>query len=400
MPHPYAIPYCDTNAARAVAVHAVLGAHSVPVTQVEGLSALPADAEVALVGVSDLEGMLPALGAWSEAHPAMQLVVLTNEADATTVLRAIRAGVRDVVTDPEEARAAIARLGRRRRRPEAQGRQGRVVAVFALKGGVGKSTLSANLAIALNRIAKAPITAVDLSLPCGNLDMYLDLDAPRGVADVLTVGADLDGSVVRQALVPHACGVSLLAGARPGSTADVGAHSSKPLLDALATTRGITVVDVGSYLDTAQATALEVADLIVVPVNPLISSLSTMPAVWDHLAALGIPPERVVPVLNHTCPPSESLPADVVAELLRGAPRHQLPWGGVEVARSLNDGRPLCYYASRHPLSQAIGHLAEDVLGRVALSQGEALVRIRPLARAQEKLRSLFAPKEVSHAHA
>lgn len=313
------------------------------------------------------------------------------------LLAAVRAGARDVVDGVADAAGTLSRQWARLA-PRPEGRPGRVVAVFALKGGVGKSLVSANLAIGLQRASAAPVTLVDLSLPAGNLDMYLDLHGPRGVADLLAAGTDLDQHVIQQTLLQHESGVALLAGARPGNAGEVAACSRRPLLATLAATRGLTVVDVGAYLDQAQVDALEVADLIVVPVTPLISSIASMPAIWEHLGALGIPAERVLPVLNQASQPGDPLPDAIYQQLLRGKPRHELPWAGEEAARSLSEGRPLAWSLRRHPLTRALDGLAEDVLVRLALAEPAAApVRRLPGQRLVEAFRSLFQRREAGH---
>ncbi|MDB5098480.1 MAG: response regulator receiver, partial [Cyanobacteria bacterium RYN_339] len=365
---------------------------------------LDPDARLVLAGLRQADLEAGAIAAAADQHPTVPIVALAD-ADPAHLLAAVRAGARDAVPDVAAAVEALSRVAQRQARlePPTDRRQGRVVAVFALKGGVGKSLVAANLAIGLQRAANVPVTLVDLSLPCGNLDMYLDLHGPRGVADLLPAGQDVDARVIKQAMLVHESGVSLLAGARPGNAGELAACPSRPLLDALTQTRGITVVDVGAYLDEAQVGALEAADLIIVPVSPLISSAVSMPAIWEHLSALGIPEDRVLPVLNQTCPPGDPLPDAVFQQLMRGKPRHQLPWGGADVARSLDEGRPMAWFQRRHPLAKALDGLAQDVLVQVALPEPltTPVVRLRvPGRRKVEAFWSMFQRREAAHVSA
>jgi pilus assembly protein CpaE len=383
---PPVVHYHDAVPGRRPEVLTALAGAGIQARRLPAWPELPADCQVALVGVADPLAAWPAIAAAADRNPAVPIVALVPDADPATLLAAVRSGARDAVSDVEQAIEAVQRVWVRRPAPppgREHGRPGRTVAIFALKGGVGKTTIAANLAIALQRAADAPVTAVDFSLPCGNLDMYLDVQGPRGVADLLAVGPDLDPRVVRQAMVPHPSGVNVLSGVRPETAGDTSGLSSRPLLDCLSAGRGITVVDVGAFLDEAQVGALEGADLIIVPISPLISSAAAMPAIWDHLAAIGVPADRVLPVLNHPGPDGSPVPPATLEKLMRGPVRHSLPWGGVDVARSLNEGRPLIVHARRNPLARAIAVLADDVLARLALPEpvSSPVIDLRSLGR-------------------
>jgi Flp pilus assembly CpaE family ATPase len=239
-----------------------------------------------------------------------------------------------------------------------------------------------------------------LSLPCGNLEMYLDVQPARCLGDLLGAGPGLEPEMVLQALAAHPSGVRVLAGARSHAVESLTRSSMGPILDALGDDGALTVVDMGSFLEMAHATVLERADLVVVPVTPLISSLGTLGKARELLDGFGVSGDRLLPVLNHAGPDMPALGADMVARLMGGAPRHVLPWGGAEVARSLNEGVPLVIGHATSPLAEAIDGLARDTLVRLGLGVLE-----RPHvadSRASSPLAwllGLFSPKGVTHVH-
>lgn len=398
----FEIAYCDALTDRRQAVLADLARGRGQVQIVESLANMPASADVALVGLDDLAAALPALGRLAQEKPQRQVLLLWEGTDQQQLIDAMRAGVRDVVASPQAVAEALERAYERLAAQGGGGesRPGRIVAVFSLKGGIGKSTLSSNLPIALHKNSQLPVTAVDLSLPCGNLDMYLDLQPSRCVGDVLAVGEDLDRGVINQALVKHSSGILLLAGPRPGSMEAIAQHSARPLLELLSRERGVTLVDVGSYLEEAQITALEIADVVVVPLTPLISSVGKMPMIWEYFADLGIHEERVLPVLNHPNSDVEKLPKDVVAKLLRGRSYHELPYGGTDVGHSLNEGLPLVQHLPNNPWSRAVNGLAQDLLVQLGLAEpvtAHHSPELSPQASPKGWFRSLFQQKGVAH---
>lgn len=78
--------------------------------------------------------------------------------------------------------------------PEKEGAEfGKVIAVHSLKGGVGRTLLAANLAVALTRRqqqtkeAERKVLLVDLNWPYGGIDTFLNLNPTRSSLDLLPV---------------------------------------------------------------------------------------------------------------------------------------------------------------------------------------------------------------------
>lgn len=396
------IHYVDTVIGRRPQVLADLARAQVAVVVVEQLAELPPDAAIVLMGVDDLHAALPGLRRTADAAPHRQVILLWEGQDPALVIEAVRAGARDVLIAAQAVPDAVARACERAAVAPAPVRpRGRVVVVFSLKGGIGKSTLTANLAIALHRVSQRPTTAVDMSLPCGNLEMYLDVQPTRSIGDLLAAGEGLEAPAIQQALARHPSGISVLAGPRAQAVEALTRASCQPLLAALGAEGGITVVDLGAFLEYAHASVLEAADLVIVPVTPLISSLGTLSQARELLAGFGVAPGQILPVLNHAGPDTAQLTAEALASLMGGAPAHVLPWGGADVSASLNEGLPVCQHRPHSPLAVAIEGVARDCLDRLGVGAAVPLpARPAPVkAPMFAWLRRLLMPKGIAHVH-
>jgi len=74
---------------------------------------------------------------------------------------------------------------------------GRVIGLISGKGGVGKTTLSVNLGVALQQMDKE-VTVVDADFSASNLGVYLGrYDHPVKIQDVLEDGAEVDAATFR-----------------------------------------------------------------------------------------------------------------------------------------------------------------------------------------------------------
>lgn len=395
---PAQIHYVESVTGRRPQVLAELASARIRVQTLDDPAAVPAEATIVLVGVDDLPAALPGIRRLADGAADRQVLVLWESQDPSLLIEAVRAGARDVIVSASAVGECAARaLERQSAQPTARRPRGRVVVVYSLKGGIGKSTVSANLAIALHRASGLPTTAVDLSLPCGNLDMYLDVQPARSIGELLAAGADIEPAMVRQALADHPSGLRVLAGPRAASAEALTRHSCQPVLSALGEGGGLVVVDLGAFIEYAHASVLESADLVVVPIMPIISSLGTLSQARDVLAGFGVGEDRILPILNHAGPESATLAPDAVARLMGGTPAHALPWGGADVLASLNEGLPLVLHRPQSPLALAIDGLARDCLARLGVAPAEA--RPAPKPAMFDWLRGLFLPRGVAHVH-
>lgn len=401
MSHSIEVVYCDAVTERRQRVLGDLAGTHRQVHVVDSISTIPKEAQLALVGVDDLKSALPLLRWLHEDRPDRPILLLWEGMDHELTLEAIRAGARDIIGDASAAVEAVKRAWALLAARSAGGeRRGKLICIYSLKGGIGKSTLSANLPIVLHRTSRLPTTVVDLSLPCGNLEMYLDLNPPKSIGDVLAAGAGLDEKVVAQALTRHASGINLIAGPRPGSMEALCHNSVEPLLNVLLAQPGIVVMDLGSFPEMAHVSALEACDLVIVPLTPLISSVGTMPRAREFLSDLGITNSKIIPVINHAHPEAEPVEPAVMVQLIGQRYRHELPFGGAEIGRSLNEGLPVCVHKPKSPLAVAIDGLGRDVLVRLGITDAVLQEAPAPAGGAMGWLKSLFNPKGGAHVRA
>ncbi|HBC32341.1 MAG TPA: hypothetical protein DC024_14000 [Clostridiales bacterium] len=138
----------------------------------------------------------------------------------------------------------------------------RVITVFGAKGGLGKSTIAANLAVKLAEKRKK-VALVDLDLQFGDLNIFLDLE-PKDtivelVQDVITPNIDS----VRSYMAVHSSGVHVLCAPKSPEYAElVSSEKVQSLLSLLRTYYDYVIVDTSPSFTDVTITAIESSSII------------------------------------------------------------------------------------------------------------------------------------------
>ncbi len=99
--------------------------------------------------------------------------------------------------------------------------EGHVVSVFAPKGGVGKTTISVNLAVALREQTRASVLLFDADVGVGNITAVLEAPARMGLADLAdSPESEWNDAAFEQIVATHApSGIRILTwGTEPGDS--------------------------------------------------------------------------------------------------------------------------------------------------------------------------------------
>ncbi|MFG2770777.1 CpaE family protein [Streptomyces sp. NPDC048350] len=261
----------------------------------ESVAELP---EVVLV--HERIGPVPALELVREValrFPAVGVVLITADASPVLFSAAMDSGARGLVTLPlgyEELASRVQAaaqwsVGVRRHlgggADVLTGPGGTVVTVSGAKGGVGTTITAVQLALAA-RASGRNVALVDMDLQGGDIASYLDVQFRRSVADLAAVD-DIAPRVLQDALYVHETGIALLLAPAEGERAeDVADRSARQIVGALRSRYDVVVVDCGTYLDGANAAAVEMADtalLVTTPDVVAVRAAKRTVRMWDRL---------------------------------------------------------------------------------------------------------------------
>jgi len=165
---------------------------------------------------------------------------------------------------------------------KAPGRIVRVVAVTSGKGGVGKTNVTANLAVALAHLGRR-VMVLDADLGLGNLDVVLGLTPSFSLADVLSGQRRL-----REVLVPGPGGITVLpAGSGFQNLTALSDHQIRELqseMDELQEETDILLIDTGAGIGRNVTSFATMAQDIIVVAAPEPTSLTDAYALMKVLS--------------------------------------------------------------------------------------------------------------------
>ncbi|AEF96704.1 septum site-determining protein MinD [Methanotorris igneus] len=231
------------------------------------------------------------------------------------------------------------------------------IAIASGKGGTGKTTIAANLAVALSRFGKNVIV-LDADIAMANLELILGLEGkPVTLNDVLAGTADIEEAIYEGPggvkVVPAGISLERFRRANPERLEEV--------LTKLNEKADILIIDCPAGLGKDALVALSAAENLIVVVNPEISSISD--ALKIIAVARRLETNVLGAIINRVSNDSTELSAKAIETIL------EIPIMGIipedpNVRRSAAFGEPIVLRYPDSPAAQAIMEIAAKLVGK------------------------------------
>jgi len=235
--------------------------------------AAPPDATLVMVNGNE-EAALSFLESQSVHSPRPSLLAVLSARSAGLMKRALRAGADEILfmpLDPGEATRALLKISEARWRTERR-QGGVVISVTSLIGGVGVTSVAADLALALESLHQR-VALVDLDLQTGGLAVFLNLDPEVTIMPLVRLEHKLDSIQLESALTRHQSGVYLLAAPKRIEEGElVSDITVGTVLDLIRQLFDYVIVDCGDHVDENAVAAWERSEHLFYVLNQSIAA--------------------------------------------------------------------------------------------------------------------------------
>jgi pilus assembly protein CpaE len=313
--------------------------------------------------------------------PSVAVIMSSVQSDTETLRRSLQAGARDYLFKPygldeltgsirtvyqavQASRAQLTattsatttHLGT----PEEQGRA-KVVSVFSPKGGIGRTTLAANLAVVTKLATDKRVLLIDGNLAFGDIGVVLNLPAIKTVVDLASNVGQLDADFVSDVLATHSSGVRvLLAAPSPQDAEGITSDHLRAIIGQVVMMFDYVFIDTRPSFDETQLALLDLSDTVLLTMTMEMTAIKAAKQYLEVAELLGYAVEKTALVLNRFGAASQITVEDVETHL-KGQIKGRIPDEAAMVIRSVNEGIPLALSDPESRFIRAVTNLASVI---------------------------------------
>jgi len=314
--------------------------------------------------------------------PSTSVIMMSVQGEQDYLRRSMLAGARQFLTKPFttdellEAIRQVYKLEASKRRnfqfhsvagggvpqPEEGVNQGRIFCVYSPKGGVGRTTIATNLAVALRQMTNKKVALVDGSLYFGDVGVMLHLPSPKTILELVTRINELDEDLLRDVMVPHSSGIKvLLAPLQPQEGELVQAIHITRILAEMRRAFDYIIIDTWPSFAESVLAMTDMADRILLVMTLELPAIKNTKGFLDICEKLEYPPDKVMLVVNRA-DSKLGIRTESVEDTLRKKIAANICSDGRAVTASINQGVPLVISGRETQFSKDILALAKLVV--------------------------------------
>lgn len=333
------------------------------------------------INMPDIDG-ITATREMGTVAPFSQVIIMSVQAEQHYMRQAMAAGARDFQPKPftadelvncirrvyqiglpvyRQIEAAEQSQGQMANQPQAETTRSEgapVIAVYSPKGGIGTSTVAANLAVALQQ-EQGDVVLMDADLQFGDILVHLNTKATRTISDLIQ-NDELDAELVPEITLAHNSGLKLLLAPPTPELADsITPPMVVEVIESLKKHFKIVVVDTSSQLNDKTLMILDNADYILVVSTPELPAIKNTKLFLELAEQLEIAPNRLGVVINRSTLPGGISP-DKIEKALKLSQTYRIPYDP-KMHLAINKGVAINQQEPTAPSAQAVTFMAQDL---------------------------------------
>lgn len=302
-----------------------------------------------------------------DATPGCNLLVVSGSSDGQVILRAMRAGAKEFLTQPLRVEDMVASLNRimasKFGGDKGGSRSCQVIAVAGATGGVGTTSVAVNLGCILAAEQRNTVVLVDLDLSLGDADVFLDAIPDYTIVDVSQNISRLDIQLLKKSLTKHASGLYLLP--RPVQLQDIALVTPDDfgrVIGLLKATFTHLIIDLSKSYSALDVVALKNSHHALLVTQLDLTCLRNVVRLMASFGEIEGLKDKVKIVVNRVGLDAGQISLKKAQETMGREIFWQLPNDYKTMVEVRNNGVPLIEHAPRAGISQAFVALAEALV--------------------------------------
>lgn len=302
-------------------------------------------------------------------RPDCTIIFLVDTVNTDVLQKAMSAGVRYVTTFPEsgydfaEWLKVIYNNEKIRHQSVGEGKSiswlSRIITVFGAKGGIGKTTISTNLAVKLAEKGKK-VALLDFDLEFGDVGVFLNLDVKDTLAELLMEKAEFDIDTIRSYMNIHSSGVHVLCAPKsPEYSEGINSNHIEKLINTLRSYYDYVIIDTPASFSDITLTAIEGSSMVLFITGFDISILRNSKLSINLLESLQ-QKEKVRVLINRDM--EGNITGGDVEKILGKAIWARIPSDYFVAVNALNKGVPFVISAPKNKMSLAYEEISQRIL--------------------------------------
>lgn len=305
--------------------------------------------------------------------PETTVIIMSVQGENEYIKGAMSAGARDFITKPfstEELVRTIEKTYEKesKRREKAtiakpsEGIKSKIITVFSTKGGVGKTTIAANLAVSIARGTKKRVALIDLDLQFGDIAIMLNVSMKNTISDLINEIHLLDDDNIDDYLVTHFSGVRVLpAPVKPEYAEYITSSHVEKIIKALKNNYHYIIVDTSASFHETVLTSLDMSDRILFVATLDLPTIKNIKAGLDVMETLHYPKDKIKIILNKATE-QYGIKYKDFESTLKHSIGFYIPEDSQTVITSANKGFPFVMTRMETKVAKAVMNISNEIV--------------------------------------
>ena len=304
----------------------------------------------------------------SVESPETSIIIMSVQGEQEYLRRAMMAGAKNYLTKPftgdelihavKDAYSRDQKVRDARKLKSGDKVPGKIISIFAGKGGIGKTTLAVNLAMALASRPDIKVAVVDLNVQFGDVALTLNVFPRSTIADIVAEKGQLEDRMLAAYMTVYNDRLHVLAAPlRPEQAEKVTGKLVGGVLQQLRNSYDFIIVDTVASFSELTIAAMDASDKVLVLTALDLPTVKNTKLALEILQSLGYEDEKTLLVLNRATPEG-GIDAKEVETSLKKSFAVSIPTDSKTVTSSINKGVPFVVANPSTPVAQRMMAMA------------------------------------------